>query len=515
MDESIPGFEDLDSPTPGFEDIDTYDVKAKPDDYKSILHEAAQSVIQSNQQAQAGASEWLRNPMGGSESYMKGFSNPSASESFAQQFTRQNMEMNPGDLQESNTIPAFINSLPYSLTGSTIDTALNPLQAVIGAGIGKYGGAVAKGIGKIPTPFGKNVGDIASAIGNANLNPIKAVGKGIGKSARYLSDVFRSPSTIKDLEGQISSHEGFIKDSLSSLSEEAKNAVLSGKKSIQEVAKGNSMVYEDILESIDKGLEKPITSEEYLENVVKPALAESSAQGLPKGASSIKLNELVQRYAPKEEPGNVMTDMLGMPKKQIPIKPTKLSLNDIKNIKNEVYESMRVASQSGTQQHVARDVTADIFSKYHKKFLEIRVPEFSGLQSEYGPQIEAQRFGYEQFQPSESSVDKGVNVLTRAAKSKADLVKGRFDEENLLSQLERGTKRFQGTGSLRGHTEGIANSIAGYKKSIGNFQPRLDYAKQLRNVRDDIIKWGITAALGGTSYALARGAGNVLAHSTD
>ena len=194
-DDDIAKMEGLEETTLTDSDIANLESRAgNIEPHEGVFMQAIKAIGKGNEQAAGGAREFLRNPGGREDSYMKGFNDPSSSETFTQQLTRQNIEQHPEQMKGGllNTPMAFINSLPYQAAGETLDIATNPINALAGAGIQKYGGVVAKGVGNIPTPFGKNVGQVAFDIGN--FDPGNAFQKGIrsaGKGMKRGYDVLK------------------------------------------------------------------------------------------------------------------------------------------------------------------------------------------------------------------------------------------------------------------------------------------------------------------------------------
>lgn len=156
----------------------------------NILQQAASAIADSNRQAQAGASEFLRNPMGASDSYMKGFNNPQGSETFSNQFQREQMQAQPELMDNKNTIPAFFRTLPSNLMGSTLDTMANPLQAASSAAIGKYAEPVMQGIGKGASAVGQGIAD----------SPVGKFFGGIGDTFKGAGNVLTKSSRLNYMD---------------------------------------------------------------------------------------------------------------------------------------------------------------------------------------------------------------------------------------------------------------------------------------------------------------------------
>ena len=115
--------------------------------------------------AESGGREFMRNPLGGADSYGKGFYNPEQSEPFAQSIVRSELETRPGFMEENKTIPAFLSTLPGNLIGAQVDTMLNPIGAATEAAAG---------------PLMKGIGKVASKVGSPIIKGIKNASKPFG-----------------------------------------------------------------------------------------------------------------------------------------------------------------------------------------------------------------------------------------------------------------------------------------------------------------------------------------------
>lgn len=251
--QEVPASETLNpSSKPKFDMASAVDISNQPpDNWQNVLHQASRSVIDSNRQAQAGASEFLRNPMGGADSYMKGFNNPQGSETFANQFIRQDMEKNPGMIEDKNTIPAFLQTLPSNLIGSQVDMMANPLQAASGAAIGKYGGPLIKGIAE--SPVGKAVGNFGEFISNPSA--------GYGKALKVPGNVDFHAPVMEALNDPLAAK---VIDKSGIMEKYGGIKLGEGGSSSPRLSNLNGQEAQDIINKIKGGLSKTVVDGEHL-----------------------------------------------------------------------------------------------------------------------------------------------------------------------------------------------------------------------------------------------------------
>ena len=143
------------------------------------------SIARMASNMEAGNRELFRNPFGtimgkggADQRTLEVYHGERESESFNQQFLRTDMEQNPKLIEEKNTIPAFLATLPENLVGSQLDIAMNPLSAAIEGLGGKIAKPIAKGIGKGASALGKGI----SKTGRSLFNPSKVYGEALESS---------------------------------------------------------------------------------------------------------------------------------------------------------------------------------------------------------------------------------------------------------------------------------------------------------------------------------------------
>lgn len=288
---------------------------------------------------------------------------------------------------------------------------------------------------------------------------------------------------------------------MSQLSQESQSMAGAAKEKIAGVSKDNSTLYRQEMESAEP--KKAIMSDEYYKEVIQPAIDHIESQGIRPGPAYQRLKGMAEKYGPPPSAATGETDMLGLAVKAEPEPPVNFDLNELKNIKNSMYEDMGMPAQQGFAQHRDKDLSNDIFQFYHRNFLKNRAPEFQALQEEYAPMIRAQHFGHEEFRPQTEEIDRGSNLLQKAAQGKASP-----DDASMLERLQKGSGPFKGTGDLTGKTGSIQESIQILDK---NFKGDKD--AYLKAVEDRLakIKEESAASVGGVKSGARGKRDNLLA----
>lgn len=513
--QEVPASETLNpSSKPKFDMASAVDISSQPpDNWQNVLHQASRSVMESNRQAQAGASEFLRNPMGGSDSYMKGFNNPQGSETFANQFIRQDMEKNPGMMEDKNTIPAFLQTLPSNLIGSQVDMMANPLQAAIGAGIGKYAEPVMGAVGKGASFVGKGIAD-------------SPFGKAIGGAWDTAGQIFGSGKDLKNVEGQLASNEsqttglqGAREVAKDNLSNSALDASESAKGKISSTAKGWSDTYGEGLDQAEEDLANSGTKlkkSDYLKNVVEPSIQQAHEMNLPSDNPTLsKLYQLHSKLSPPTTTEEFVPemDMMGNYSKppESAVFDDNLNVKDFRDIKNSVLDSISSGFKKGTASAKPEDVAGNIFLKNHGNYVASVSEDMANMNKEFGPAANSRNWAYKVFKPGKpDEVQRGANVLERIAKGTHNA-----DDLNYLDQLEKGSGRFKGTGNLRGNTQSYADQIKdidskleGLKTDKGNLVQQQSKIQSLKSTRNKLI----AGAAGVLGYGASKATSILLKH---
>lgn len=469
----------------------------------NILHMASKSIVDSNRQAQAGASEFLRNPMGGTDSYMKGFNDPQDSETFANQGMRQYFERNPESASPENTIPAFLNTLPMNVGGSMVDTALNPLQAASTAAIGKYAEPVMSGIGKGAGFVGKGISE-------------SPFGKAVGGAWNKTGEIFGSGKNLKNVEGQLGNLEnrtqelGRAKDvAQAGLEDSATTASQTAKDRMKRMVNTNAPIYGQEVDKIEQGMVDSgakLSKSGYLENVVNKTLKDAEDMGLPQDHPTLnKIRDIGQQLQPGESDSFSGYQRLTSPELVPEETADNVGIKELINHKNSVYKKITAGARSGAKPYQPEDDAGALFQENHANYLSSQSEDLANLNKEYAPYAQAKKFGYKTFKPGAGEeTQKGADVLKKIASGNY-----KEDDLNYLTKLEQGSGRFEGTGNLRGQTTSYANQIRdidfqleGLKGKQGNLLQQASRQQELLGTRNHILaKTAERLGIGGGAIA--------------
>lgn len=263
-----------------------------------------------------------------------------------------------------------------------------------------------------------------------------------------------------------------------------------GKSKIKNLTKNMTETYRKGLDEAEEALAsrgETIISSEY-RNVVDSAIEEAISKNLPEGSPAFSKLRKISRALDAGERDTGVLDSKG--NKIILANPDDpISLKDVKNLKNQVYDALSSGVKEGAKYATEEDEVANIFLRKHGEFMAKKSPELAELNAEFAPLAQARSWAMKNFRPfNENEITRAANVLSRIAKSKnpsqTDL--------NYLKQLESGSGRFKGTGSLRGGIEATGTKAKNIQTQFESAKKQLidstEYRiKQLESsINDDI-----------------------------
>lgn len=363
----------------------------------------------------------------------------------------------------------------------------------------------------------------ASAEGGTRL--LAFGGKGIGGVAKKVpgfisrtikkgKDIATSGGNLKKVESQLGEIERSIETGMANkskitedLSSEALAQSLKNKGKISSTAKRNTEIYGKTLDDIEERLSQVdrITGKNnmpdrksYLENVLNKTIDEAEAMGLPPNSPVLsKLRSFQNKFKPNDvlDEGAEAVDMLGLKIPKAPEQRVPMTLDELKNLKNSVFDKTSSGFRGGTSYASPKDKVSELFLKNHGDFMGGLDDEIRIMNKEFAPWARARKFGYKSFKPSSpEETQRGANILERVAgKGKANA-----DNANYLGRLEKGSGRFEGTGDLRGKTTDLAKELSRVDEQIkllesskGNLIKRQAELKSLRTLRDRILTGAI------------------------
>lgn len=383
-----------------------------------------------------------------------------------------------------------VKSIPQ-IPGALASAAMHPIQTVgsigqaVGNKVNEYNSMdkLANKVSTDPIGFGSDVvgaAGIASGIG-AIKEPLIAAGKVAIKPATWsMAKIKEAVSAGKDLKavetelaGQpmkqlqlqtaIRDARTLNKASVSQMTEnfKAKNQELNvqldklsqvqagaNKEKLQQLFKNVSTTYRHGLDQAEESLAKrgvEVTPVSYTNDVIEKTINELRDKGFPEDSPAFnEINNLKESLSKQ-------------------YKTNSISLNDLKNIKNQVYDTLSSGVKSGSKYADSADQVANIFLKNHGQYIGQLSPEIASLNKEFAPMANARAWASKTFRPyNENEIQRGANVLSKLAKSEVP----NATDLNYLKQLEEGSGRFKGAGNLRGDLQSKGKSLLFNKKTF-------------------------------------------------
>jgi len=344
-----------------------------------------------------------------------------------------------------------IHGFQRDVVASAADIATTPGNYVLGPALGAAEGMIGKAgsfvVGGIKKAFtaGKDLKNVETELSQQPLTKLN------------LSNEIRNVRNVS--KEQIPKMEKSFTDKIDTLKSELKkhSQIVSGqnKTKLQGLFKNISSTYRKGLDQAENVLIKKgtiIKPQEYIDDVIEKTFNELRSKGFPEDSPAF--NEISKV---KDNLSNLY-------------KSTELKLSDLRNLKNQVYDSLSSSVKSGNKYADANDQVANIFLKNHGEYIGKLSPELSQLNKEFAPMANARAWASKTFKPyNDFEIQRGANVLERIAKSdvpnKTDL--------NYIKQLEEGSGRFKGSGSLKGNVEKIGKDIKLTKESFDTAKKKL------------------------------------------
>lgn len=406
------------------------------------------------------------------------------------------------------------NSDPRSLVGTVAKTAADPWTYVGGAamkGLAPFAapaaamvGKVAGSVGKLPIPFtGANLGEIWNA--GKNLRPVQAelakiagmpseaaLNKGINKGK---SVVAKAGKTMVDE----------VKTGAKAAQDEALNSFTENRriieKRLQDVTRTEASDYKEAIKKTFQRVTKTygeginaaeaelaksgtkLSRQEYAEQVIGRTLEDAEARGIladdPVLTGLRKLqNKLLKGTEDVVEESPIISASGAPITKVVTPAQENLSIQEMKNIKNEIYKELSGGIRSGTAAvSDTEDQVANIFLRNHGEYLGPKSEALAVLNKEAAPMYEARRWAYKNFRPYRAmEIDKGAKILGKVASGG----KVNPDGVGFLKVLEKGSGRFQGTGTFTTKSSAIGKEIQLSSKTYDEARQRLIDAVDFR-----------------------------------
>lgn len=238
------------------------------------------------------------------------------------------------------------------------------------------------------------------------------------------------------------------------LNEQLKNETTlqssANKEKLTSVFKNMSKTYRKGIDQAEDSLiaqGKSVTDKDYVTKVVDKTM-----------------QELKDRFIPEDSPAfQTLKEMQTSLKYPIDRKVEQMSLSDVKNLKNQIYDTLSSGEQSGTKYSGIDGQVANIFLKNHGNFIGELSPELKQLNAEFAPMANARNWAMKNFRPyNVNEIQKGANVLENIATGKTP----NQTNINYLKQLEEGSGSFTGAGELKGKTVTIGKNIKNIKETF-------------------------------------------------
>jgi len=427
------------------------------------------------------------------------------------------------------------NSDPRSIANFVGKTAADPYTYMLAkplGGLAENAGSILKAggrmlgnaaeaagnvVGKIPVPFsGANLGEIwnagknlksvqkelariaglpsESALAKGTAKGVKAVktaGKSLteadaaqAKALRSGASDLKSPKPTPDaglnaLKEKRRIIETRLKDVTRAEASDYKEAI---KKTFANVTK----TYGEGIEAAEADLAKrgvKLSRKEYAEKVIGRTLEEAEARGISSDDPVLTtLRKLQNKLLAGTEDEVVQSPILtasGQPITKV-VTPAQenLTIQEMKNLKNGIYGELSGGVRGGTAAvSDAEDQVANMFLRNHGEYLGPKSPALQALNKEAAPMFEARRWAYKNFRPYRPmEIEKGAKILEKIASGG----KVNPDDVGFLRVLEKGSGRFQGTGTYTTKSTALGKEIELTAKTYSEARQRLIDAADFR-----------------------------------
>lgn len=374
-------------------------------------------------------------------------------------------------LLAQKAVPETIQPTQHGVAEAVIPMATDPRGFLFGGGVGKTidtAGDVARAVVKAPGKIGSGIKDVFTS--GKQLRSAQVAQERIGQSIERLKDA-KAPA-FQDLVDSAVDDAVLYKNKLRPLSKE------------------NSKIYGEALDKIESQVN--ITQGKF-KSLIQDTIDEAIEAGVPNNSPVLgRLKTIGEKYGSKSE--EVIDDIFG---RRTNIIDEKLSVNDLKSIKNDIF---KIADET---REGADDVTNAIFMKNYGREIASQSKDFAKLQGEYAPYLEAKKWAYRTFKPfTKDEIPNGNRVLRLIAQGKA-----RPEDFAYLERLEQGSGRFKGSGIMRQKSESMAKELKSISDEINQLRraavktkanvARLERLTNLRNW----IAGGALTALGAGAVA--------------
>ncbi len=383
---------------------------------------------------------------------------------------------------------------------------INPQEKLANGDLGGYVSDYAKDYFTTPDTYVN-----ALVGGKLSQESLKSAKGGLGKVVQKGKDIATSGGKLKQVNSEIGALDRTLETTKATktateteLSGNALQQSARNKGKISAASKRNTSIYGETLDEIEErlsqvdeatGQNRMPDRKSYLESVLDKTITEAEQMGLPSDSPVLsKLRSYRARFSPKEVMDDVpQTDMLGLAIEKAPEQSVQMSLDELKNLKNDIFGKTSSGFRGGTSYASPKDKVSELFLRNHGDFMGGLDEEIGAMNKEFASWARARKFGYKAFKPSApEETQRGANVLERVAgKGKPNA-----DNSNYLESLEKGSGRFGGTGDLRGKTTELGqklvqidDQIKAIESSKGNLLQRQAKLQELKRQRNRIIGW--------------------------
>jgi hypothetical protein len=384
-------------------------------------------------------------------------------------------------------------------------------QGVTGERLGQFGDVIRRS--EVGGPLNEPIAAIGGLLGSLAIPDIAMGGKMAkttgkagsilaktpGKVKRGLGEVFHSGKNLRMAEGAqeaITQSIESLKDAklpaMEALIESSADDALLYKNKLRPVSKQNSAIYGNALDKIESQV---TITQSKLKSILDDTVNEALDAGISAESNVLKkIKELGEKYGAKTE--SYFDDLRGSQTRTL---DEKLSVNDLKTIKNQIFKIADEAKEG------ADDVANAIFMKKYGNEIASQSSDFAKLQAEYAPYLEAKKWAYRTFKPfTKDEIPNGNRVLKAIAQGK-----GKLEDFEYLKRLEQGSGRFQGTGELRKQSQSMADSLQKISDDINQLRRKavknkedIERLRRLVGVRNWITVGALTAlGAGGVAKA--------------